>query len=146
MGQLRSKSLVWLPASAGRLAWTLVVAALIGLSLSLFPMPYDVAGLSPVAYAETTSSEKSTQAEEKSNASEEADKAGKSQNSDESESEDIEDDETPMTSGLGGGEPVSDDIGLGRFALVGIIAIGVFFFVLMRRLNGNIKDMNHIFK
>lgn len=62
------------------------------------------------------------------------------------ESESIQEDETPMSSGLGGGEPVSNDMGIAEIAIVGIIAVGAFFFVLMRKLNTNIKDMDSMFK
>ena len=62
------------------------------------------------------------------------------------ESESIEDEDNPMASGLGGGEPTSNDIGFGGVAIVGIVAVGAFFFLLMRKLNTSIKDMNSMIK
>ena len=70
--------------------------------------------------------------------------SGESAKSDESES--IDDEENPMTSGLGGGEPITNDVGVAGIAVVGIIAVGAFFFVLMRKLNSNIKDMDSMFR
>lgn len=71
-----------------------------------------------------------------------------SPSSDESASDEeaIEDDETPMSSGLGGSEPIFNGSNFGRVAVVGIVAVVAFFLVLMRRLNGNMKDMNRMFK
>ena len=62
------------------------------------------------------------------------------------ETEILDDEETPLSSGLGGGEPVSGGLGFGPIVIVGITAVALFFLVLMRRLNGNIKDMNRMFK
>lgn len=62
------------------------------------------------------------------------------------EEEVIEEDETPQSSGLGGGEPVSGGVGFGVVAIVGIAAVALFFLLLMRRLNGNINTMNRMFK
>lgn len=62
------------------------------------------------------------------------------------EGETIEDDETPMSSGLGGGEPVAGGVGFGGIAIVGIAIVAVFFLVLMRKTNGSIKDMRTMFK
>ena len=62
------------------------------------------------------------------------------------ESESIDDEENPMTSGLGGGEPVTNDVGVASIAVVGIIAVGAFFFALIRKLNSNIKDMDSMFR
>ena len=62
------------------------------------------------------------------------------------EGESIEDEETPMSSGLGGGEPVASGFSFGPIAIVGIVAVAAFFFVLFRRLNGSISRMNNMFK
>ena len=61
-------------------------------------------------------------------------------------SESIEDEENPMSSGLGGGEPVSNDMGFGAVAIIGIVVVAAFFFILMRKLNTSIKHMNSMFK
>ena len=61
-------------------------------------------------------------------------------------SESIEDEENPMSSGLGGGEPVSNDIGFGAVAIIGIVVVAAFFLILMRKLNTSIKHMNSMFK
>lgn len=143
---LRCKNRACLPASAGRLAWALVIAMTVALSSPFSCASCPDAGFAAFAYASTPSAEKAPQADDRSDASEAADGTGSSEYPEDPEDEAVEDDETPMTSGLGGGEPVSDGIGPGSFAIVGIMAIGAFFFVLMRKLNGNIKDMNRIFK
>lgn len=91
----------------------------------------------------------STSADESAAADTQADEdaAGSATSQDAEESEAIEDDETPMSSGLGGGEPISSGgLGFGTVAIAGIAAVAAFFFVLMRRLNGNINDMNRMFK
>ena len=63
------------------------------------------------------------------------------------EGETIDDEENPMSSGLGGAEPVSSSmISFGIVAICGIIAVAAFFMALMRKLNGNINDMNKMFK
>ena len=57
--------------------------------------------------------------------------------------EEIDDEENPMSSGLGGGEPVSGlgDTYLEWVIVVGIIAVAVFFGVSMWRQNTNINKM-----
>lgn len=62
------------------------------------------------------------------------------------EAEILDEEETPLSSGLGGGEPVFGSVGFGPIAIVGIAAVALFFVVLMRRLNSNIKDMGSMFK
>ena len=62
------------------------------------------------------------------------------------ETEILDEEGTPLSSGLGGGEPVSGGVGFVPFAIVGIAIVAVFFLVLMRRLNSNIKDMSRMFK
>ena len=62
-------------------------------------------------------------------------------------SESIDEEETPMSSGLGGGEPVSSSgFSFGPVAVVGIAVVLAFFYVLIRRLNGSIRDMNRMFR
>lgn len=63
-----------------------------------------------------------------------------------SEAETIDEEDNPLSSGLGGGEPVVNGIGFGPIAIAGIAVVALFFFVLMRRLNSNIKDMSRMFK
>ena len=60
--------------------------------------------------------------------------------------ESIEEDELPLSSGLGGGEPVSAGGGFAGIVVVGIVAVAVFFLVLIRRQNSSIKNMNRMFK
>ena len=56
--------------------------------------------------------------------------------------EEIKDDKTPMSSGLGGGEPVSGSgVSFGAIAIAGIALVALFYFMLTRRLNNNISDM-----
>jgi len=62
------------------------------------------------------------------------------------ETEIVDDEGTPLSSGLGGGEPAFSSVGFGPIAIVGIVAVALFFLVLMRRLNTSIKDMNRMFK
>lgn len=62
------------------------------------------------------------------------------------ETEILDDEETPLSSGLEGGEPSSGGIGFGPIAIIGIAVVALFFLVLMRRLNGNINDMSRMFK
>ncbi|MBR0404714.1 MAG: hypothetical protein IJI68_05880 [Eggerthellaceae bacterium] len=62
------------------------------------------------------------------------------------ETEILDDEGTPLSSGLGGGEPISGGVGFVPVAIVGIAVVALFFLVLMRRLNSNIKDMSRMFK
>lgn len=62
------------------------------------------------------------------------------------ETEIVDDEGTPLSSGLGGGEPIFSSVGFGPIAIVGIVAVALFFLILMRRLNTSIKDMNRMFK
>ena len=61
--------------------------------------------------------------------------------------ESIDDEGNPLSSGLGASEPVSSGgVSIGVIAVVGILAVGAFFSVLIRKLNANISDMNGMFK
>ena len=64
------------------------------------------------------------------------------------EVEEIAEEENPLSSGLGGGEPLSAAGGFGfaPFAIAGIAAVALFFAVRMHRLNGNIHDMKNMFR
>ena len=117
--------------------WCAILAVAILLCLPFTSMACIDTALAQDAQASVQSDDEKAEKSEGSDA--ESD-----QKSDESEA--IEDEETPMTSGLGGGEPVSNDIGFGGVIVVGIVAVSVFFLVLMRKLNGNIKDMDSMFK
>lgn len=71
------------------------------------------------------------------------------QNGDEAEDaevEAIEDEDTPLSDGLGGAEPIGSSFSFGLVAAVGIAAVVAFFMVLFRRLNGSIRTMNRMFK
>ena len=64
-----------------------------------------------------------------------------------SEEQTIEEDENPLSSGLGGGEPASGGgLSFWPIAIVGIVAVGLFFFILMRRMHHNVRDMTSMFK
>lgn len=75
-----------------------------------------------------------------------ADANDDSEENGEAEGESIEDEETPMSSGLGGGEPVASGFSFGPIAVAGIVAVVAFFLVLFRKLNGSISRMNSMFK
>ena len=64
-----------------------------------------------------------------------------------SDSETIEDDETPMSSGLGGGEPLaSSSNGIKWVIVVGIAAVVAFFVASTLRMNKSIDTMKNRFK
>ena len=65
---------------------------------------------------------------------------------DEEGAESIDDEENPMSSGLEGGEPVSGGFSFAPVAIVGILAVALFFAVIMRRMNGSIRDLKRMFK
>lgn len=91
----------------------------------------------PIAYAGIHSVDEEAESEMAADSSESAEPE---------EGESIDDEENPMSSGLGGGEPISNDAGFGGIIVVGIVAVAAFFFVLIRKLNGSIRDMNSMFK
>ena len=104
------------------------------------------AGLSS-AYADDQQATPSAQVDEKSSASsdEKSEVAADSKAAEASE-EQIEENGNPTSSGLGGSEPLAGVANVGTVAVVGILAVAVIFFVVMRRLNGSIKRMNGMFK
>ena len=64
-----------------------------------------------------------------------------------SDSETIEDDETPMSSGLGGGEPLaSSSNGIKWVIVIGIAAVVAFFVASTLRMNKSIDTMRNRFK
>ena len=79
-----------------------------------------------------------------------SDQAAEAANDEAAEGEQIADEENPMSSGLGGGEPVTANGGMGMgitIAIVaGIIAVVAFFGFSTGRLNSSIKKMNDTFK
>ena len=85
----------------------------------------------------------SDQADDSSSSPDKASAAGAQDEAAESEGEAIEDDANPMSSGLGGGEPVSSSSGIGIewIIVLGIIAVVVFFALSTHRLNDNISKM-----
>ena len=62
------------------------------------------------------------------------------------DAESIEDEETPMSSGLEGGEPVSGGLSFTPVVIVGILAVALFYAIIMRRMNGSIRDLKGMFK
>lgn len=123
------------PASAICPTRLLALAAMILLALSLA-----LTAMAPNAYADIKPADE-VAASDESTSAEPAD----AEAADQEEGESIEDEETPLSSDLGGGEPAASDVNVAAIAVVGIIAVGSFFFVLMRKLNGNINDMNKMF-
>ena len=126
-------------------AFTAVLALALGVSLFL------------MATQDTTSTSKqsivSAQVEGKATSPvpvDSADAPKASQAADESNSSEeqiIEEDESPLSSGLEGGEPVSGGgLSFWPIAIIGIVVVALFFFVLMRRMNHNVRDMNSMFK
>ena len=76
-----------------------------------------------------------------------SDKAAATDGQKSSESETIEDDETPMSSGLGGGEPLaSSSNGIKWVIVVGIAAVVAFFVASTLRMNKSINTMKNRFK
>lgn len=62
------------------------------------------------------------------------------------QSEAIEDEDVPMSSGLGGAEPVSNmGVGFQAIIIAGIVAVVAFFVVSVLRLNRNISTMKNRF-
>ncbi|MBQ6391833.1 MAG: hypothetical protein IJH88_09520 [Eggerthellaceae bacterium] len=73
--------------------------------------------------------------------------AGTSDENGNSDEQIIEEDESPLSSGLGGGEPVSSGgLSFWPIAIIGIVIVALFFFVIMRRMNRNVHDMTSMFK
>ena len=97
-----------------------------------------------IVSAQVESKPASTASADSADASKSSEAANESGNSDE---QTIEEDESPLSSGLGGGEPASGGgLSFWPIAIVGIVAVAVFFFVLMRRMHHNVRHMNSMFK
>jgi len=126
------------------LAFCLVVVALCLPSQEADQVGHQSSNSAQISDASSETQDSSPAVSTTSNAISKASAA--SAESDGEEAESIEDEENPMSSGLEGGEPASGGFSFAPVAIVGILAVALFFAVIMRRMNGSIRDLKGMFK
>ena len=120
-----------------------LVALSIAFVLIVVPLSLNLSGFN--AFANVYPANETAQVEgDQNSVSSSSDSAEAAADSDEGES--IEDDETPMSSGLDGAELLSPSFSFAPVAIAGIIGVAAFFGIIINRTNGSIRDLNRMFK
>ena len=131
-----------LPKGMRRIA--LVLAALAFATVLAFAGSLQV---SSQAYANIYPASEASAAADQASGKAASDQAAATDDQKSSEGETIEDDETPMSSGLGGGEPLaSSSNGIKWVVIIGIAAVVAFFVASTLRMNKSIDTMKNRFK
>ena len=142
MNGTKTHRMASLPKGVQRIA--LVLAALAFATVLAFAGSLQV---SSQAYANIYPASEASAAADQASDKAASDQAAATDGQKSSDSETIEDDETPMSSGLGGGEPLaSSSNGIKWVIVIGIAAVVAFFVASTLRMNKSIDTMRNRFK